>query len=287
MELKTLKQLRALAKQRGLSGYSALSKKELVRSLKKSVSTIKRRPRATRARSASPAPKKPAARQLKLSVPLDGATPSQRWWDSEPAAAEMRFDGEEERIEGVKYALTRGAVTGTALLQADLGEDIDRLPTLPHSALRLLAQKPGVLHAYWTLAERDASVGDLTLRLYRFADGSAQPWQEIPVPGRRGHWYFHIGDAADTEVMLQLGFYRDGRFVSAIRGNPARVPSLYASTRSDPRWWIGAGDFRDMYLRAGGFARGSALGWRALGSSSAAPGPAAPEQLGWPGGISS
>lgn len=290
MTEKTVKELRDRARELGIKGYSKLTKQELIARLETPGAAAKP---AKAVAAQSPAverrarPRKPAPE--KATVPMASATAvtpvaSPRWW--EPAAAAPSTDGTEQRIESTKYSTVAPAFSQPQPPISDLGEDIDRLPTLRHSRLTLLAQKPGVLHAYWALAEGEAIAAPLQLRLCQTSDAALAVWQEAAV-ANRGHWYFHIPETADPEQLLvQLGYYRDGEFISAARRAVARLPSLYASARTDRWWFISEHDFRQLYLRTGGNAAHRGLSWSA---SIGSPGGAVPpnERLSWPGGISS
>jgi len=281
MKTETIESLRALAKKLGLSGYSKLRKEELLKlianqerkagaksatkSQKAAVrtGTKQKKPRRTSAKSASATPSK--------SSPVANATPARQ------TAAET-----EQQVESAKYAFALpGAKEPT--YAADLGEDIDRLPVIREPLLCLLPQKPGVLHGYWVLpaASLDAN-RSVRLRLATYAGDHLAILGEHPVPSERGHWYFHVEEGIELgAVYLQLGRYRpDGEFVSIIQRGVARIPNLYASTRTDRRWWVSDAQFRAMYRRAGGLERGRQLGWP--GSASSPGGP-----LVWPGNISS
>lgn len=298
MSSSTLKQLHDLAKKLGLRGYSKLTKVELQQRLDNFKTAV--------ARVAAPAPKPTSTPRKRARVPkakppastvprteTRPATPMRTAPRSEAAATGMvspevarqaGFATEEEKVEGAKF--TRYS---RALPPADLGEDIDRLPSLRQSTLCILPQKPGVLHAYWALNDGDGARADIKLRLCHGDAQALQVWDEVTIPARRGHWYFHVPETADDAVLLQLGYYEGDRFVSAIRRGIARIPNLYASTRTDRWWWIDEESFRHMYLRAGGAAHEQRLGWSAsIGSPFA---PRKPEErqerLAWPGGISS
>lgn len=291
MTAKTVKELRDRARQLGIKGYSKLTKEELIARLAtpgaaaKPAKAIAAKPPAVerRARPRKPTPAK-AAPPIAPIAPTTAATPlaPQRWW--EPAAAAPSTDGTEQRIESAKYSTAAPVVSEAPT--SDLGEDIDRLPPLRHSRLTLLAQKPGVLHAYWALADGEAIASPLQLRLCQASDDALAVWQEATVSDR-GHWYFHVPETADPEQLLvQLGYYRDGEFISAARRAVARLPSLYASARTDRWWFISEHDFRQLYLRTGGNAAHRGLSWSAsIGSPSGAVPPN--ERLSWPGGISS
>jgi len=281
MKTETIETLRALAKKLGLSGYSKLRKEALLKliasqerkagakSAAKSqkaaarTGTKQKKPRRTPAKSAGATASKPS--------PVATATPARQ------TAAET-----EQQVESAKYAFALpGAKEPT--YAADLGEDIDRLPVIREPLLCLLPQKPGVLHGYWVLpaASLDAD-RSVRLRLATYAGDHLAILGEHPVPSERGHWYFHVEEGIELgAVYLQLGRYRpDGEFVSIIERGVARIPNLYASTRTDRRWWVSDAQFRAMYRRAGGLERGRQLGWP--GSASSPGGP-----LVWPGNISS
>ena len=188
----------------------------------------------------------------------------------------------EQQVESAKYAFAPPG-TPEPVYAADLGEDIDRLPAIREPLLCLLPQKPGVLHGYWVLppALLDAEQSP-RLRLATYTGDRLTVLGEQPVSTGRGHWYFHVEESVEPGALyLQLGRYRsDGEFVSIIERGIARIPSLYASTHTDRRWWVSDAQFRAMYRRAGGLERGARLGWAGSASS---PGGA----LAWPGNISS
>ena len=285
MTAKTMKELREHARQLGLKGYSKLTKQELIARLgttgavDKSAQAATAKPPAGERRAR---PRKPATENPVPVLAPVAPVGSPRWWEPAATAVAPSTNSAEQRIESVKYA---SATTAPQEPTSDLGEDIDRLPALRHSRLTLLPQKPGVLHAYWALAEGEAIPSPLRLRLCQASDNALSVWQEATV-AEHGHWYFHVPETADPQhLWVQLGFYHDGAFVSAARRAIARLPSLYASARTDRWWFISEHDFRQLYLRAGG-SEHRRLSWSAsIGSPSG--GAPAHERLSWPGGISS
>ncbi len=275
MPSKTLEELRAEARALGLTGYSRLTKKELLALLARS--------KRTAARAAKPAPgkKRIAGKKPEIPPPVH----------PEPATVlspELaHISSEEERVETAKYAVVApGVALGPRRLD-DLREDIDLLPALHQPFLCLLPQKPGILHAYWVLPP-GFDVGRTRLRLCHAADDALEIVEEIELPGGRGQWYFHIPEGHDTGAWcVHLGHYdAAGRFVSSIERAVARIPSLYATGNIDRRWWLSEAQFRAMYLRAGGIVRTGQLAWTGSVSS---PGPHRQpgERLAWPGGVSS
>lgn len=300
MKRKTVKELRAAAKARGIKGYSKLSKEALIRALAAGepaaadVADARARERtagdAGRTRSdprADAAPEAgPAARSGAPSPEARGGAAAA---PSAPVPPEPGFASTEQLVEDAKYAL-RPPGGPTLPVLTDLDEDIERLPELTEPAVVLLPQKPGILHAYWVLPPGEtARRGPHALRLCAARGDDVDVREEVPVRAERGTWYFHVpAESTDDGAMLvQLGYYENGRFVSALGRSHARLPSLYASTRTDRRWWIDEAEFTRMYLRAGGFvAPARRFGW-AASIGSPAPGIGPGEHFAWPGGVGS
>lgn len=257
MTEKTLKELRAQARALGLSGYSRLTKTQLLKRLAGTRRTPAR-PVKRRIKHAAPAAKKPKPRKL--------TAKAQAAYHPEPAttliARHATAAGIEESIEAAKYAVTAAGMAPGGRRLADLLEDIERLPGARAPQLGLLPQKPGVLHAYWALPA-GADVTRARLRLCRIEGDTVEVVEEVALPAMAGHWYFHVPEGGDAGAWcVHLGQY-DGRgnFVSGFERAIARLPTLYANGRPDRQWWIDEARFRAMYLRAGGVARGGRLGW--------------------------
>lgn len=275
MDTRTLAELRALAKKLGLTGYSRLRKDELLRRLaaarrKSSTNAIRasaRQPAQTRKKarpkgaiSASTASRSSARRKSGISASVTADAPRV-----------TAFTDAEQRIESSKFAFAPPGVTlREPAYGAGFDEDIDRLPEITTPLLCILPQKPGVFLGYWVLPPgRTLPYPALKLRLAQLTGDGSRILEEVALPGVHGYWYFHVGEALDVGVLyLQLGYYAtDGRFINAIERGIARVPSLYASSRTDRRWWVSEDRFRAMYQRAGGQVRDARLGWRGNVSS--------------------
>lgn len=308
MTTKTLKELHALAKNLGIRGYSTLSRRELERQLATSdpqkpvavkqmkKTTPTKKTAATKPKTARPTAKSARAGGNKKPAPSMANAPAPRSTPSVPVpqwawANEIPSPSREEQVESAKYATVMPGGAIPPAVAADLGEDIDNLPPVTEPTLCLLPQKPGVVHGYWLVPPGSVpNLKSLKLRLGRIAGETYHILDEFPLPRERGCWYFHLDESADVgEVYLQLGYYEPGgRFVTATRRGIARIPSLYASEHTDRLWWVSEEQFRAMYLRAGGFARGPHLGWTA---STGSPGGAArapsSERLVWPGSAGS
>jgi len=270
MKAATLEALRARAKQLGLTGYSKLRKDELLKRIAgrdhkaATKSATKSRNATTRTVTAQ---KKPRRTPLKAAGAIS-AKPSPV---SAAIPARLTAAEAEQQVESAKYTF---ALPGTRepAYAADLGEDIDRLPAIREPLLCLLPQKPGVLHGYWVLPPASLVAGQsIRLRLATYVGDHLTLLGEHPVATERGQWYFHVEQNVELNtVYLQLGRYQPGgEFVSILQRSIARIPSLYASTQTDRRWWLSDAEFRAMYRRAGGLERDRRLGW---GGSTSSPG---------------
>lgn len=298
MPTKNLKELRAQARSRGLQGYSKLSRGDLEKLLsrhagqkaavvEKTGKSAPKKPAASaKSKSAATRTKKkhavPTARATAPATPAPALTPKWEW-----ATDVQRQAADEEQVESAKYAIVPPGAAVPRDETADLNEDIDSLPPVTEPTLCLLPQKPGVLHGYWITPPNSLAHSRLLkLRLGRIAGDTFEIIEEIALPHERGHWYFHVDEAADTgAVYLQLGYYEpDGRFVTAIRRGVARIPSLHASDRTDRLWWVSEEQFRTMYRRAGGYVHGPRLGWAA--SISSPGGAPSSDRFTRPGGVS-
>jgi hypothetical protein len=264
MQSKTVAELRALAKAKGISGYSRMRKDELLQALSQTSTAASPAKATTYAQTVAKAT--PHAHER--AVPPDTST-SARGAAAEPKPAQqMRATtaiDEEQRIEDAKFATTPpDRIASTTEFSSDLGEAIDVLPPLTDATIGLLPQKPGILHAYWVLEPgRLQQQPGLKLRLSYVSPERAQILHEIALSSERGHWYFHIDAHLEQgEVYLQLGHYRDdGTFATAIRRGIVRLPRLGASSRTDRSWWVSEEEFRRMYLRAGGTSERDRLMW--------------------------
>jgi len=266
MEQSTLDELRTRARASGLRGYSNLRKKQLIELLKKqkasppakAVSAVANKPLA-----APTAPKKVG--KSKSAPPVGAPAPPVTCPPAASAAESVApMIDVEQHIERAKFETGPRGATRAMLpsLSSNLQEDIDKLPDPTEPVLYLLPQKPGVVHTYWSL-QSGATATPLRLRLCYSTGDAIEVLEEVDIRSEHGHWYFYIPTSTDAESFFaQLGHYDDdGHFVSAVRRGVARIPSLYASTRTDRRWWISEQEFRALYQRAGGMTRGERLLW--------------------------
>jgi len=260
----TLNELRKRASALGLRGYSKLRKPELEKLI--AATQTGKAPAVT----STPKPKKAHTTKKAVSARIKARRPARKATAQKVPAGTVSAESIEEQIESAKFRLAPpGRTAPVEPVDHRLHEPIDHLPAQRSSALYLLPQKPGVLHACWQLRGHELEEhGALILRLSVLKGDALHIVADVPVRTARGHWYFNVPASLDhAQAYLALGYERNGQFVSAIAQGVARIPSLYAAARIDRRWWISDTRFREMYLRAGGFRRDEKLGWDASISS--------------------
>jgi hypothetical protein len=264
---KTLDELRALARTAGLRGYSGLRKKQLIELLVKQKAPFAKSNAAKEKTADSRGVRAKPAKSRVTSI-----TRAKTSAEKPITPAANRSPITEEHIESTKFQMGPPNTAARHAYTSSLHEDIERLPAPTESMLCLLPQKPGVVHAYWTLQD-GAPSKPLKLRLCYAAADSMALLEEVDIKGDSGHWYFSVPEAAELgSVIGHLGYYDgQGKFVTAIQRGIARIPALYASAQTDAAWWFSDDDFRAMYERTGGVTRGKKLRWSESASSSSSP----------------
>jgi hypothetical protein len=274
MKSKSVSALRREAKTLGIRGYSRMAKSDLVRHLLKAAAA-----KSAANNTKDPSPSSQTASTQKPNTPT---------WDGperQHGSEDARLASEEERVERTKYGTAPATPPRIAPL-TDIGEDIDQLPPLREPMLRLLPQKPGVLHVYWVMPHAGTVTSALRLRLCRIGPSGLEVQDEVAVPNLRGTWYFQVPESFDNDAALvQLGEYRGTEFIASMSRGIARIPGRYASDRTDQAWRVNDEDFRRLYLRAGGVAAKQRYVWNsAIGSPT---GVAGDGRAQWPGSNSS
>jgi len=250
MEDKSVKTLREMARELGITGYSKLRKDELISELK---AAQKSRPAAAGGKSGS----KAGNGKVKKATPAktaQSAKSAKAAAKPAPAVAGPPAQNEEQRIENAKYVTGPVGATQQTQYPPDLGEDIDNLPVLSEPRLTLLMQKPGVLLASWFLSPgQSARQPDLRLRLGVLDDKRFNISQEVEVKQDRGHYYFHVDPSwPPYEIYLQLGYYEPGgRFAIAIHRGIVRLPRLLAMTALGVNWGLDEAEFEQVVTRSG------------------------------------
>lgn len=221
LALMTLEDLTQIARQRGLRGYSTMTKTELVDALS---ALEAKRPQEAPEDKTLRAPTGPVADSLpapQLETVVDAATDAET-----DAQAESTF---------LKPTTPQFKKTW---IRHDLLID-EELPELPESygdeKLVLLVRDPYWIHAYWTVSaktmDRMRALGGIrmALRVYDVTDIvfnglNAHTWFEIPAPEYVRNWNIQVPQDG-RNYLVELGWVTtDGRFLPAMRSNVADVP---------------------------------------------------------------
>ncbi len=232
LALMTLEDLTQMARQRGLRGYSTMTKTELVDALSALTSEtpeqeIQEMTPPSRTGRASDASASPATQ---LESVIDAGVPTRAPDEEAEAAAELLDDAEDEGSAEPSFKKTW-------IRQELLIDDV--LPELPESygdeRVVLMVRDPFWVHAYWdvtpkTIARTHAQGGQrMALRVYDvtelvFDGKNAHTWFEIPAPEYVRNWNIQV-PADGRNYLVELGWVTaEGRFLPVLRSNVVDVP---------------------------------------------------------------
>lgn len=257
---RTTKELRALARDRGLSGYSGLRKSELIDLLaggeRKSAgrTTTRERAGAPRSRSSGPT-KRPAAGGRAEPAPgtLTGTALSPR---VRRAFSSHRRLGE-QRIKASKYYLG-------VQESRELDDGFDYPDTHGESAISLMVRDPYWLFAYWEFAPglrgelvdrvgEDALLRSRTVLRVHDVTG-ADPdnslgHHDIDVAPEARNWYINVA-RVEREYCVDIGLITpDGTFIVIARSNRVSLPPVGPSDLIDDEW-VTIEALEEFYVRS-------------------------------------
>lgn len=293
LEGKTVAELKALAKKKGITLKAGSTKAGIIRELSRSSGAATRtaKPKAatktkakvkakTKAKAKAKtkttagkavtkrttAPKKTAAGSV---VARKAATKTRTAATGTLAAKQPAPRGEwqlppgqQERIEDAKYYTgireSRGASSG-GQLPHEYGEE----------RITVLSRDPYTLFGYWEVrqerldAERRAAGGDgkLCIRVYdvtgiTFDGRNATSTFDQEVHDRVGSWYFNLARPSHC-FCADIGILsRDGRFRTITRSNMVSMPRDAVSDIVDQSWTLADEEFMKLYGYPGGVPSG-------------------------------
>jgi len=224
LEELTLRQLRRLASDYGISRYSRMRKSELVEGLRE----LMQSPTAA-------APNSTPATSLPQTEPVVSAQPTQPQMPKpQTTSAEVQ-----ERVEATKFEVGQEDLEAETLASVDEG-----LPDLPsgygESRIVLLPRDPQWAYVYWDVpGEHKESLRaqggqQLALRLYDATDvnldyQSPHSLQEYPCDELAREWYLPV-PLSDRDYVIDIGYRcADGRWLVLARSVPVHIPPVYPS----------------------------------------------------------
>ncbi len=263
---KTVQELRALAKSLGLTNYSKLTKAQLLRLVAAAPPPAVARAASSKVATKVSKKQKTTRHQTETKVVSPRAQPAAR----KPHSVGRQASQSAASKAGVGKVATASTPPAGAEDDAATFPKTSPQPPLAAPRLTLRGQKPGVLHAAWSIdPARSMPLPYLRLRIIKVSADDTGVIDEISLPDLHGSRYVHVAtEFCHTPLRAEIGYHSsDGRFIVMLRHADIRLPSRLAAGRGDPQWWISETDFRELYVRSGGMSEGSALVWRSSFSS--------------------
>ncbi|MGQ9575664.1 MAG: DUF4912 domain-containing protein [Thermoguttaceae bacterium] len=275
LKTRTVKDLAAMAKRKGVVGWHAMRKEELVQALLKCFKS--RASQGTKSRSngknaAGPAPgrqsggngpaaakKAPNGQQATHGAKKSAKAPA---GDGRGPATQKSRSGRAERgLDQIRAKLAQSKDLSLRFSCEDGAEPKDRLV--------LMVRDPYWLHAYWELSRQSverarAALGQHwhgakpVLRLVEVVrDGTTSSVRkiirDIEIHGGVNNWYVDVDDPPRS-FQLEIGYLAlDRRFVSLARSNVVSTPPVGAVKSFDGNWAEVAEDYDRIYALSGGY----------------------------------
>ena len=261
LKTRTAKDLAAMAKRKGIPGWHAMRKEELVRALVrlagKEASAAKKA--ATNGAGAA------AAKRVKKGAHganSNGHAPSHASSPARRPARTARTARTERRLRQIKAKMHRTKDLATAgLHKANGTEPVDRLLVMVRDCYWL--------HAYWELTRQSidrarAAMGPHwhgakpVLRLLEAArDGttnSARKFvRDIEIHGGVNNWYINVAEPPKT-YQVEVGYASlDGKFNSLAKSNVVTTPEPGTITSFDSKWSKPTEDYDRIFALSGGY----------------------------------
>jgi len=235
LALMTLEDLTQIARQRGLRGYSTMTKTELVDALSAlngdmPEQALEATPQA-RPRTGSPSePQTTPATQLESVV--DAGVPALTATDATTKAASDEVAAEAEEPVKVDPQFKKTWTRHELLID----DELEELPeSYGEAKLNVMIRDPFWIHAYWDITPKiidrmHAQGGQrMALRVYDVTDlvfdgRNAHSWFEIPAPEYARNWNIQV-PTDGRNYLVELGWLTaEARFMPTLRSNVVDVP---------------------------------------------------------------
>ena len=273
----SLKDLAKMAKQRGVSGWHAMRKDQLVAVLVNGSkrSTSSRNVIARGSNGSSPA-KKALNSTGRLSVPFSSME-RRKATQSTPKPTRSRTTSAKvvkntrlvKRLEEAKAKMQRSKDLASSNGQAPSNGAVHNLNGSIKDRLVLMVRGPFWLHACWELAApsiqraqvamgQDWHTARPVLRLFHITNAGASSSSErvmrdILIHGGVKNWYIDVKEAPQS-YRVEIGYLSaKGRFYSLARSNTVSTPAAIAGDSLDAHWGDIARDCDKIYAMSGGY----------------------------------
>jgi len=269
LKTRSAKDLAALAKNKGVTGWHSMRKEELIRALARLVkssgakrgSNVKPVPAAAKHSNGARLSKRSSNGHAGAHAAGKKAGKSGSGNGRAGAANGARSPRAERRLRQIKAKLaqSRDLARGSACEDESAARD----------RLVVMVRDPYWLHAYWELRRQSverarAALGQHwhgarpVLRLLEVTrDGTTSSVRkmvrDIEIHGGVNNWYIDV-DAPPRSFQIEVGYLAlAGRFVSLARSNVVSTPPVSAVKSFDGNWAEVAEDFDRIYSLSGGY----------------------------------
>ncbi len=248
LKTRTVKDLATLAKRKGIAGWHAMKKEELIQALV-------RLSKAERAR---------AKRNGTNGYAREARVPPSKRNGKHGANHHVSQLSKAERLDQIKTKLaqTKDLAFHSSHRSPQNGDGQDRLV--------VMVRDPYWLHAYWEMSRQsiDRAKAALNqnwhgakpvLRLLELArDGTTSSVRrivrDIEIHGGVNNWYVDVHEPPKS-FQMEIGYLSlDGRFVSLSKSNVVTTPQVGPVNTVDGNWAEVAEDFDRIFAMSGGYA---------------------------------
>jgi hypothetical protein len=258
LRARSLKDLAALARKRGVDGWRSMRKDQLVRALlgmtARGVTPVSKSPSKKDVRNGRTNVTQRNGSQARGAVSARGRSNQQSRASQNPRIA--------KRLEQAKVRLMRAKILATGGLDGSNG-------TPAKDRLVVMVRGPFWLHAYWELTpagivRAQAALGELwhaakpMLRLLEVSSPGASTAAErvcrdIAIHGGVTNWYVDVADPPKT-YRMEIGYLAaNGRFFSLARSNTVSTPAQASSDKLDNHWSDIVENCDKIYAMSGGY----------------------------------
>jgi hypothetical protein len=259
----SLKDLAQMARRRGVNGWHAMRKDQLVAVLMRAAQR-RSASRIVAKKSVAPSRRSKArpARRAKI-------IESGRQTKTNPRAKSTPNPRSLKRLEQAKAQMYRSKDLASPNGQSNGNGTVHNIHGVVRDRLVLMVRGPFWLQACWELAAQSVQRAQVAmgqdwhtarpvLRLFHITNAAASSSSErvvrdIAIHGGVKNWYIDVKEAPQT-YRVEIGYLSGkGRFYSLARSNTVTTPSATAGDSLDAHWGDIARDCDKIYAMSGGY----------------------------------